>query len=60
VREAVELLQAKAGVTAAEAYAIASMGVDFRVAEAVDSIAADLWRSAEEMLQADPRVLEVK
>ena len=38
VREAVELLQAKAGVTAAEAYAIASMGVDFRVAEAVDSM----------------------
>ena len=36
VREAVELLQAKAGVTAAEAYAIASLGVDFRVAEAVD------------------------
>jgi acetamidase/formamidase len=31
-------LQAKAGVTAAEAYAIASMGVDFRVAEAVDSM----------------------
>ena len=29
VREAVELLQEKAGVTAAEAYAIASMGVDF-------------------------------
>jgi acetamidase/formamidase len=38
VREAVELLQAKAGVTAAEAYAIASVGVDFRVAEAVDSM----------------------
>jgi acetamidase/formamidase len=38
VREAVELLQEKAGVTAAEAYAIASMGVDFRVAEAVDSV----------------------
>ncbi len=37
VREAVELLQAKGGVSAAEAYAIASMGVDFRVAEAVDS-----------------------
>jgi len=38
VRETVALLQAKAGVTAAEAYAIASMGVDFRVAEAVDSM----------------------
>src|SRR5262249_14859811 len=38
VRETIALLQAKAGVTAAEAYAIASMGVDFRVAEAVDSM----------------------
>ena len=38
VRETVALLQAKAGVTAAEAYAIASMGVDFRVGEAVDSM----------------------
>src|SRR5262244_979646 len=38
VRETVDLLQEKAGVTAAEAYAIASMGVDFRVAEAVDSV----------------------
>jgi acetamidase/formamidase len=34
----VELLQEKAGLTAAEAYAVASMGVDFRVAEAVDSV----------------------
>src|SRR5262249_22294941 len=38
VRETVELLQQKAGVTVAEAYAIASMGVDFKVAEAVDSV----------------------
>jgi acetamidase/formamidase len=38
VREAVELLQDKAGLTAAEAYSVASMGVDFRVAEAVDSV----------------------
>jgi acetamidase/formamidase len=38
VREAVELLQAKAGITAAEAYAVASLGVDFRVGEAVDSM----------------------
>jgi acetamidase/formamidase len=37
VRETVELLQAKAGLTAAEAYPVASIGVDFRVAEAVDS-----------------------
>jgi acetamidase/formamidase len=38
VRETVELLQAKAGLTAAEAYAVASMGIDFRVGEAVDSM----------------------
>jgi len=38
VRETVELLQEKGGVTVAEAYAIASMGVDFKVAEAVDSV----------------------
>ena len=38
VREAVELLREKAGLTAAEAYAVASMGVDFRVGEAVDSV----------------------
>ena len=38
VRETVELLQEKAGLTAAEAYAVASMGVDFKVAEAVDSV----------------------
>jgi acetamidase/formamidase len=38
VRETVELLQQKGGVTVAEAYAIASMGVDFKVAEAVDSV----------------------
>jgi acetamidase/formamidase len=38
VREAVELLQEKAGLTAAEAYSVASLGVDFRVAEAVDSV----------------------
>ena len=38
VREAVELLQKKAGLTAAEAYSVASLGVDFRVAEAVDSV----------------------
>ncbi len=38
VRELVELLQEKAGLTAAEAYSVASLGVDFRVAEAVDSV----------------------
>jgi acetamidase/formamidase len=38
VRETVELLQEKAGLTAAEAYSVASLGVDFRVAEAVDSV----------------------
>ena len=38
VRETVELLQEKAGLTAAEAYSVASLGVDLRVAEAVDSV----------------------
>jgi len=38
VRETVELLQEKAGLTAAEAYSMASLGVDFRIAEAVDSV----------------------
>jgi acetamidase/formamidase len=38
VREAVALLQEKGGLTAAEAYSVASLGVDFRVAEAVDSV----------------------
>ena len=53
VRETVELLQAKAGLTAAEAYAVASMGVDFRVAEAVDSDADHLRRGAEEAFQEE-------
>jgi acetamidase/formamidase len=38
VRETIELLQDKVGLTAAEAYSVASMGIDFRVAEAVDSV----------------------
>jgi acetamidase/formamidase len=38
VRETVELLQEKASLTAAEAYSVASLGVDFRIAEAVDSV----------------------
>src|SRR5215831_6518222 len=38
VRETVELLQEKAGLTAAEAYSVASLGVDFRITEAVDSV----------------------
>jgi acetamidase/formamidase len=38
VREAVELLKQKAGLSAAEAYALASLSVDFRIAEAVNII----------------------
>ncbi len=38
VQETVDLLEQKGGMTAAEAYAVASMGVDFKVAEAVDSV----------------------
>ena len=38
VQEKVELLQEKSGLTAAEAYSVASLGVDFRIAEAVDSV----------------------
>jgi acetamidase/formamidase len=38
VNEAVELLQQKAGLSAAEAYALASLSVDFRIAEAVNII----------------------
>jgi len=38
VREAIALLQEKGGLTAAEAYSVASLAVDFRVAEAVDSV----------------------
>jgi len=38
VREAVALLQEKGGLPTAEAYSVASLGVDFRVAEAVDSV----------------------
>ena len=38
VRETVEVLQERAGLTAAEAYSVASLGVDIRVAEAVDSV----------------------
>jgi acetamidase/formamidase len=36
-REAVAFLQERFGLSAADAYALASIGVDFRVAEAVDS-----------------------
>jgi acetamidase/formamidase len=36
-REAVEFLQQRFGLAAADAYALASIAVDFRVAEAVDS-----------------------
>jgi len=38
VNEAVELLEQKAGLSAAEAYALASLSVDFRIAEAVNII----------------------
>src|SRR5215471_16215642 len=37
-RETVEFLRQRFGLTAADAYALASIAVDFRVAEAVDSV----------------------
>ena len=36
-RETVEFLQQRFGLSAADAYSLASIAVDFRVAEAVDS-----------------------
>jgi acetamidase/formamidase len=36
-RETVEFLRERFGLSAPDAYALASIGVDFRVAEAVDS-----------------------
>jgi acetamidase/formamidase len=36
-RETVEFLQQRFGLTPADAYSLASIAVDFRVAEAVDS-----------------------
>ncbi len=38
VRESVEFIQRRAGVTAAEAYALSSFNVDFRIAEAVNLV----------------------
>jgi acetamidase/formamidase len=38
IRETVEFLQARAGLTAAEAYALCSLAVDFRIGEAVNSV----------------------
>jgi len=38
VRESVEFIQRRAGVTAAEAYALSSFSVDFRIAEAVNLV----------------------
>ena len=38
VQEAVDCLQQKAGLSAADAYALASLGVDFRVGEAVNVV----------------------
>jgi acetamidase/formamidase len=59
VRETVELLQDKAGLTAAEAYSVASMGVDFRVAEAVDSVQLiyGIRYDSQEILQTEPGLL---
>ena len=38
MRETVDLLAEKGGLTAAEAYSVASLGIDFRVGEAVDGM----------------------
>jgi acetamidase/formamidase len=38
VGEAVAFLQQRAGLTAADAYALCSLGVDFRVGEAVNTV----------------------
>ena len=51
------LLQDKAWVTAAEAYAIASMGVDFNVAEAVDSVQLMYGTVPKKLFKQNPRVL---
>ena len=37
-RETVDFLREEFGLSAADAYSLASIGVDFRVAEAVDSV----------------------
>jgi len=38
IREAVEFLKGRAGLSAAEAYALCSLGVDFRIGEAVNNV----------------------
>ena len=38
IREAVKFLQGKAGLSAAEAYALCSLAVDFRIGEAVNNV----------------------
>src|SRR5262245_25823248 len=38
IRESVEFLQVKAGLSAAEAYALCSLAVDFRIGEAVNNV----------------------
>ncbi len=38
IREAVEFLKGKAGLSAAEAYALSSLAVDFRIGEAVNDV----------------------
>jgi acetamidase/formamidase len=38
VQETIAFLRHKKGLSAADAYSLASIGVDFRVAEAVDSV----------------------
>ncbi len=38
IREAVDFLKARAGLTATEAYALCSLAVDFRIGEAVNNV----------------------
>ncbi len=57
VQEAVDFLRERFGLSAADAYALASIGVDFRVAEAVDFDPGDLRRDSEEAVQEEPGLL---
>ena len=56
-QETVDFLRERFGLSAADAYALASIGVDFRVAEAVDFDAGDLRRDPEEAVQEEPGLL---
>jgi acetamidase/formamidase len=38
IREAVDFLKGRAGLSAAEAYALCSLAVDFRIGEAVNDV----------------------